>query len=116
MLRRADGRVKVLSIDGSEIHAVMPDASVWAEYTDNLFDRDKDGNLKTKSGPAIEKVYALCVKKITNVLVEGKEVAEVTDTKQIVDFLRHLDDIKLSQKIDSWLLNLGDLTKDEAKN
>lgn len=116
MLKRASNKVNILEIDGSEIHAVMPDKSVWDEYTDNLFDRDKDGNLKTRSGRAIKDIYSLCVKKLTNVEVEGKLVAEITDSKQIVEFLSHIDDVKLGQKIDGWLLGLGDLTKEESKN
>lgn len=117
MIKRASGKIQVLNIDGSEVHAVMPDASTWGVYTDALFDRDKEGNLKTNSGKAIEKLYADCVKKLVNVLdKDGNVVTETVDTKQIVDILRHIDDIKVAQKIDSWLLNLGDLTKEESKN
>lgn len=116
MLKRASNKVQTLDIDGTKIHATMPDKATWDEYTDNLFDRDKDGNLKTRSGRAIKEIYALCVKKIENVEIDGVLVPELTDSRKIVEFLSHIDDVKAGQKIDGWLLGLGELTKDESKN
>ena len=116
MLKKSLGKVEILTIDESEIHAVRPDKSVWDSYTDELFDRDKDGNLKTKSGRAIKEIYRTCVKKLVNVEIDGIQTAELTDPDKIVAFLVHLDDVKAGQKIDGWLLGLGDLTKDESKN
>jgi hypothetical protein len=116
MLKKAIGKVEVLEVDGSQIYAIRPDKSTWDNYTDELFDRDKDGNLKTKSGRAIKEIYRTCVKRITNVQVEGLETAEITDPNKIVEFLSHIDDVKAGQKIDGWLLGLGDLTKEESKN
>lgn len=117
MLKRASNKIQELKVDEeTSLFAVMPDKSVWDSYTDGLFDRDKEGNLKTNSGRAIRDIYKLCVKKVTNVEVDGIVVPEITDPNKIVEFLSHIGDVKAGQKIDGWLLGLGELTKAESKN
>lgn len=120
MLKKVSNQVEVLTIDGTEIHAVRPSKSKWDEYVDDLFVRDKDGELQTKSARGIKTLYRACVKKIVNVEVErnGTVASGVTlvDPDEIVDFLTGITDLKAGREIDAWLLGLGELTKEETKN
>lgn len=115
-LRRITGKIDVLTINGSEIHALKPDKAIWDEYTDELFVRDEEGELVIKSSRGLKSLYRACVKKITNVEVDGKEVAELTNPDEIVEFLTHLADLDAGRTIDSWLLGLGKLEAKEVKN
>jgi hypothetical protein len=121
MLKKASGKIEVLTIDGSEIHAVRPNKAVWDDYTDELFERGEDGELRAKSGRAISTLYSNCVKKLANVIVgvdeAGKDVlGTLTNTDDIVAFLKALESADAGRKIDAWLLGLGDLIGPELKN
>ena len=116
MLKKASNKVEVLDLDGTKIYAVRADKSVYDDYADELFDRTATGELKVKSGRAILEVYRRCVKKVENCIVDGKEVAELSDPAQIVDFLAHLEDPMIGKQIDNWLLNISMLNGEEQKN
>jgi len=120
-LKKASGKVEVFHIDGSEVHAVRPNKAAWDEYSDQLFDRDKNGELQVKSGRAISTLYRQCVRKLANVEVGVDEKGEVilggiTNPDEIVAFLKGLENAEAGRQIDAWLLGMAELSKGEAKN
>jgi hypothetical protein len=116
MLKKASNKVEVLDLDGTKIHAIRADKGIYDDYADVLFDRNDKGELVVKSGRAIQEVYAKCVKKIENCMIDNVVVAEINDTQKIVEFLTHLDDPITGKKIDNWLLGLSTLEPIEIKN
>lgn len=119
-LKKVSSKVEILSIDGSEIHAVKPTKGAWDEYVDAVFIRDEDGNVQTKNSQGIRALYRLCIKKLVNVDYEkdGQMVtgATLTNPDEIVDFLTGITDVTVGRQVDTWLLDLADLTKEESKN
>lgn len=119
-LKRASGKVEVLEVEGSFIYAIKPDKAAWDEYTDSLFQRGTDGEVTVKNSEGIKSLYRICVLKIENVEVEKDgqivSIPVLTNKSEIVDFLSHISDVAAGRKIDGWLMGLGDLSKEEAKN
>jgi hypothetical protein len=119
-IRKANRRVEVLEIDGSEVHAIKPDKSAWDEYTDAFVERGDDGEAVFKNSRGLRALYRACIKLLKNVETIDEagvaSVKDISDPDEIVDFISHLSDISVGQKIDNWLLGLGELSAKEAKN
>lgn len=119
-IRTASRKVEIFEIDGSEIHAIKPDKSAWDEYTDAFVSRGDDGEAVFKNSRGLRALYKACIKKLVNVEVIDEQgnasVKDITDPEEIVDFISHISDISIGQKIDNWLLGLGELTAKETKN
>lgn len=120
-LKSISPKVEVLEIEGSEIHAVRPTKSVWDEYIGAMFERDKKGEIVVKSHKALVHLYRACIKKITNIdveletgVIEHKDA--ITDPDEIAKFMAGLNNLDAGRRIDDWLLSLGEMSKEEAKN
>lgn len=119
-LKSLSPKVEVLEIEGSEIHAVRPTKSMWDEYIGAMFERDKKGEIVVKSHKALVFLYKACIRKITNVDVELETGIQhkdaITDPEEIVKFMAGLNNLDAGRRIDEWLLSLGELSREEAKN
>jgi hypothetical protein len=120
-IRRVSRKVEFLEIDGSEVHAVKPDKSAWDEYSDALFARDAtSGEIALKNSRGLRALYRTCIRLLKNVEVQEADgsfvLKSISDPDEIEDFIMHITDRDTSIKIDSWLLGLGEMTKDESKN
>ncbi len=127
--RRSRGEVKVFiptaeqkllnsdpKYQAFKVHAVLPDKRIRDKYSDASF-ISKGRKLIIQSAEGWKILYQECVAKLENIFdAEGKLLAEVTDRKQIVDLLLHLEDAEIGRELDNWLLGLSTLDEEEEKN